>query len=567
MRKLPLYEKGNQGQLGFSSYSSAKTSVISFLLIIVVVCMFLLLIVRLFQLTVVKGVYYRSLADSNRIREVVIEPQRGKIIDRKGAVLVESSPADVHGVTTRLRSYRKYSNPEVFAHVIGYRQPADENDLKNDTCINKIQKKGVTVDKVGKKGVERLFDCELRGINGKKLTENNASGEYEKTLSIVDPVPGATLQLAIDGRLQEKAYETIKGQKAAVVAMKPTTGEVLALVSSPTFNPQLFEDGKNQAVANLFTDNNRPLFNRATEGVYPPGSTFKMVVAAAGLEDGKVLPTTTIEDKGVLQAGNLKFHNWYFLQYGRVDGLVDVYKALQRSNDIYFYLIGDKVGPERMKFWAEEFGYQTKTGIGIGEAEGTIPSSFWKEDVLKEKWFLGDTYNMSIGQGYITATPLQVTVATMPFANGGFICEPHMVKFKSAFSQAPKCRKVKISTQTREVIREGMRQACAAGGTGWPFFDFKIRDPYVTIPPTPVASVSGTIEQKGVGKRIEVGCKTGTAESQSTTTKPHAWFTVFAPYENPEVVLTVLVENGGQGSDVAGSIAKDILKDYFERGE
>lgn len=562
MKKLPLFEKARHGSIGFQNTAGRNSTVLFIGMIAIAVMMFLMLMIRLFQLTVVQGVYYRNLSDNNRIREIIIEPQRGKIVDRKGTLLVDNIPADINDEGVRLFSRRIYKNPEAFAHVLGYRQVADDADIKNDNCVNKI----TSGDKVGKKGIEKLYDCELRGTIGKKLIEINASGQYENTLNVLNPVEGSPLQLSIDGAMQQKAYETIKGKRAAVVALKPQTGEVLALTSSPSFSPQIFEDGKGDVAARLFNDKKRPLFNRATEGTYPPGSTFKMVITAAALEDKKVMPQTAFEDKGLLEAGSLKFHNWYFLQYGKVDGMVDAYKALQRSNDIYFYLVGDKIGPERMKFWAEEFGYHAKTGIGISEAEGIIPSTFWKEDVLKEKWYLGDTYNMSIGQGYITSTPLQVTVATMPFANDGYICQPQLLKSKSPFAKEPNCRKLKISQETHDVIKEGMRQACATGGTGWPFFDFKVKDPNVTDVPTPTGTDSAALKDSGT-KRIEVGCKTGTAESYSSTSNPHAWFTVFAPYDNPEVVLTVIVEEGGQGSDVAGPIAQEVLKEYFERVE
>lgn len=562
MNKLPLIEKGRHGEIGFGMGSNNQSTIVFIVFICITIGFFLLLMVRLFQLTIVKGVYYRHLADNNRTREIVIEPQRGKIVDRKGILIAENIPADIGSESARILSKRLYYQPEAYSHVIGYRQIADKNDGENDRCTNKID----SGDKVGKKGVEKLFDCELRGESGKKLIEINASGNFEKTLNIVNPVPGSTLQLAIDSGLQQRAYDSIRGKSAAVVAMKPNNGEVLVLTSSPAFNPQAFEDGKIKDVERLFTDKKRPLFNRATEGTYPPGSTFKMVIETAAFEDKKMRPTDTIEDKGMLEAGPLKFHNWYFLEYGKVEGHVDAYKALQRSNDIYFYVVGNKVGPDRIKYWAEEFGYQNKTGIGIPESEGLVPSAFWKEDTLKEKWYLGDTYNLSIGQGYMLSTPLQVAVATLPFANDGSICQPQLIKAKTAFANEPHCKKLRISQETHDVIREGMRRACAAGGTGHPFFDFRVKDPTVTQAPTPIGTQAAVLKNAGT-KKIEVGCKTGTAESHAKSGKPHAWFTVFAPYENPEIVVTVLVEEGGQGSDVAAPIAKEVLTDYFERVE
>jgi penicillin-binding protein 2 len=292
-----------------------------------------------------------------------------------------------------------------------------------------------------------------------------------------------------------------------------------------------------------------------------------MFVAAAGLEEGVITPEFKIEDTGVLQAGPLKFHNWYFLEYGRTDGQVDLIKSLQRSNDIYYYILGSKLGPEKIKRWAEIFGFQNKTGIGLNEIAGIVPSSFWKEEVLKTKWFLGDTYNLSIGQGYVTATPLQVALATAVFANGGNYCQPKILK--SSSEKDKNCRKVPVSEETYKVIRDGMLSVCEPGGTGHPFFNFEVE---TNLKPESEVDLNqkDTVNKEGVNltnkKAIKVGCKTGTAESQEGRS-PHAWFTIFAPFEDPEIVLTVLIEEGGQGSDVAAPVAKEVLTAFFQRQE
>ena len=249
------------------------------------------------------------------------------------------------------------------------------------------------------------------------------------------------------------------------------------------------------------------------------------------------------EDTGVLKAGPLEFGNWYYLQYGKTDGMVDIVKAIRRSNDIFFYKTGDALTPVKIKKWAELLGYGVNTKIGISEAEGLIPSPFWKEETIKDKWYLGDTYNLSIGQGYVLVTPLQVTAATTVFANGGYLCNPQLLKLKSKTSSRADslntCKKLPVSQKTLDLVRQGMLEACTTGGTGWPLFDFK----------------------------PSVGCKTGTAESHGEESLPHAWFTVFAPFDKPEIALTVLVEEAGQGSDIASPIAKEILATYFNRSE
>ena len=331
----------------------------------------------------------------------------------------------------------------------------------------------------------------------------------------------------------------MKDKKGAVVATNPTTGEILALVSTPSFDPQDFEDKNNNMVEKYLSDKEKPLFNRVTNGVYAPGSVFKLAIATAALETKTIDDETEFEDTGVITAGPLKFGNWYYLQYGKTEGMVDVIKAIRRSNDIFFYLAGAKTGEENIKKWAEILGYGKKTDIGLDEEVGLIPSPFWKEESIGDRWYLGDSYNLSIGQGYVSVTPLQTLVVTAAFANNGVGCQPKLLK-----DDKPNCHKLPLAKKTIELVREGMRQACSTGGTGWPLFDFKVAD-----------------------KSIQTACKTGTAESHALSGQPHAWITVFAPYDKPQIALTVLIEEGGQGSDVAGPIAKELLKTYFERSQ
>ncbi len=611
--KLPFIHRGESGSMDFSVKSRHVTTGYMYLFFGLVFIFFLVMISRLFQLTVVKGNYYRGLSEDNRIREVVIEAERGKIVDRKGYVIAENSPVELSESLKRITSKRYYSDGEVFAHIAGYRQIADQSNIDKDTCLHKVQ----PGDKVGKKGIERLYECELRGKNGKKLIEVNAQGLFKKTLSVVEPVPGETMQLAIDGDLQKRAYEIIKDKKAVVVAIDPRNGEVLVLASSPSYNPQVFEDNKSKEIQALLKDDDRPLFNRATEGTYPPGSVFKPVMALAALQERIIDDKDVVKDTGKVTLGNREFGTWNFLEHGQVEGDVDIVKALQRSNDIFFYKVAEKMGPEKMKKWAEEFGFQEKTGIGIDEATGLIPFPFWKEDVLKEQWYTGDTYNFSIGQGYVLATPLQVALSTVPFANKGEYCIPSLLKLDASKGLKKSCRTIKMDEEHLKTVRTGLLQACKVGGTGWPLFTFRIKDPKAPTPTVqPTASASATLSQNiasgsaepgatgsamlaqailpsptptptvmpieklwdpvyllGTGsaymkqtKAIEVGCKTGTAESGGKK-KPHAWFTAFAPFDNPEILFAVLVEEDGQGSDRAAPIARELLRVYFEREE
>lgn len=565
MRKLPIYHKVSSGGIQFDRNSTKVNQILLPVFIIGLVLIIVSLIIRLFQLTIVKGAYYRRLSDQNRIKELLIEPERGEIKDRKGFAIAKNTPPNIQlnpelvsRDDERIHSRRIYETPEAIAHIIGYQQTADPADFKNDTCPHKLK----LGDRIGKKGIELQYECLLRGQYGKKLVEIDAKGKYLETLTVLPPIPGETIQLALDLELQKKAYELIQGKRASVIATNPNTGEILVYVSSPSFSPQVFEDQNSNEITRLLTDNEKPMFNRVASGVFAPGSIFKLVVAAAGLEEKAIDEHTRYEDTGQIQAGPLKFGNWYFLQYGKTEGMVDIVKALQRSNDIYFYKAGEAIGPEKIKKWANIFGYGKKTGLGFGEEEGTIPSPFWKEETLKDRWYTGDTYNYSIGQGYVTTTPLQTVFVTGVFANNGYLCRPMFLK-----NETPECKKLPLSQKTIEIIKTGMKQACTTGGTGWPLFDFKYIDkkfPIPTLLPNQKES-SGSAKLKY--QPIQTACKTGTAESHAKSGFPHAWITAYAPYENPEIAISVLVEEGGQGSDIAGPIARDLLKSYFERNE
>jgi len=546
MNKLPIIEKASNDQgMRFGNNSTRPPSLSIFL--IVVGGLFLILTVRLFQLTVVKGSYYRRLSEENRIKEIVIEAKRGAVIDRNGVVMA-SSDSPVSGlVKDRFVSKRVVTFGSSVGHLLGYMQLADKKDLDNDLCLNKLR----LGDSTGKKGVEKLYECELRGVNGRKLLELNTHGKPLKTLGQIEPVDGQTVQLSIDQRLQQKTLElftqNISSQsalfpkqelleRAAVVALEPRTGKTLLLYSNPTFDPNNFNVKNSEQVSGYLKDKKQPLFNRATEGEYPPGSIFKLFIATGALEEKAMKPDTIIEDTGQITAGPLKFGNWYFLQYGKTEGDVDMVKAIKRSNDIYFYRAGERLGVTHIKNWAEKFGFGKVTKFPFLQSEGLIPSPFWKEEILKEQWYLGDTYNLSIGQGYLLTTPIQIAQSTAVFANGGNLCAPLLKQ-----SDKPNCSKMPISNLTLQTVREGMKQTCDTGGTGWPFFEFSVNN-----------------------KRINVGCKTGTAESHGLgKPEPHAWFTVFAPFDNPEIVITVLVENGGEGSSVAAPIAKELLTTFF----
>ncbi len=565
MNRLPFFHKAKGADLNFRSSPIANSRGLLIGVVVAITGFFLVLFLRLFQLAVVKNSYFRQVAEDNHTRSLIIEAQRGKIFDRKGFIIAKNSVPDLHLLDARIESPRIYYDGMTMGSLIGYRQIADTNDMKNNRCQIPLQ----LGDRIGKKGVESLYDCQLRGRNGKKMVEINARGKLLYSSTIEPAVSGEDIRLALDLELQKAAYQQVKDQKAAIVVLNPYSGEILALVSTPSFDPQDFEDGRTNILQSYLHHDAQPLFDRATMGTYPPGSIFKLIVAVAGLEEKKIDEKTLFEDKGILEAGPLKFGNWYFLQYGKTEGMVDLVKAIQRSNDIYFYQAGEATGPENIKKWALRFGLGRKTGIGLEEAEGLVPSPFWKEETLKERWYLGDSYNFSIGQGYTLVTPLQTALATAVFANNGYLCQPQLLK-----NQAPRCRKLPIGDKNLALIKEGMRLACATGGTGWPLFEFRIQNLEFRINKLQGltgekrVSVEASLDRDPLAwKNIPVACKTGTAESQSKDKDPHAWFTAYAPADKPEILVTVLIENGGQGSDVAAPIAKEIFQTYFERSQ
>jgi len=546
-KKLPPFIRIDS-DINFKPRNRIHNSLRIYLVPAVITAVLLIFTIRLFHLTLVKGAFYKFASEDNHLTEIAIEGKRGTIFDRKGQKLAFSEDAEK-------KFKRNYVDGEAYGHMLGYRQIASAENIKNDACKQPLRLN----DRLGVKGIEKLFECTLRATKGRELIETNAKGKFVKTISKVEPIPGKDITLSLDSELQKKTYDaimqnTIKSneisdystKKISVIALKPGTGEVLAMLSYPSFDPQAFEDNETSTVQGYLKNTEQPLYNRALLGTYPPGSVFKPVIAAAALQEKAVSPTELIEDTGFIEVGTNKqiFRNWFYTKYGKMDGMVDMVKGLQRSNDIYFYRLGEKLGSDKIKKWSHTFGFGKHTGINLDDSTGVVPSDFWKRERLGEKWYLGDTYNLSIGQGYLLTTPIQIALSTAVFAQNGDYCLPQILKISDVIK--PHCTSLKLAKETLETIREGMKKACETGGTGWPFFTFE-----------PVTK----------GQKVTVGCKTGTAESHLKSGIPHAWFTIFAPFEKPEIVVTVLVEEGGEGSNVAAPIAKEILTSYFQRNQ
>jgi penicillin-binding protein 2 len=507
----------------------------------------LALVIRLFQLTVVEGNWRRQLAENNRIFVLPIAANRGVLTDRHGEALTHNVPVyrrQTPGTSPAALSFetidreqalsllpdpaerisysirREYPCGVVCAPLLGYVGEAGREELATSDYM--------MGDMVGRLGAERVYERQLKGIAGEEYVEVNARGLAVRTVGLKESQSGSTITLSIDLGLQQVLYEALGDHSGAAVAMDPGTGEVLALVSKPTFDPHDISASLSQA--------NQPFFNRALSGTYAPGSTFKMVTATAALEDGKINAASTFQDTGELVVGDFRFGNWLFDEHGRTEGEVDVIRALSRSNDIFFYQIGGLVGPESMAEWARSFGYGTNWNLsGWGASNGLVPDPAWKLTAKKERWYLGNTYHMSIGQGDVLATPLQVAVMTAAIARGGVVCPPRFEK--ATDTTVSSCQQLNLNETTIQLVQEGMKQACQPGGTGSPFFSFS----------------------------PQVSCKTGTAQQGGEEALPHAWFTLYAPADNPEIVVTVLVEAGGQGSQVAAPVAKKALEYWFEK--
>ncbi len=523
------------------------------------ILLFFVLFARLAELQIIKGGYYKSLADGNRIRKVVLIAPRGEVIARGGEHIIKNTPHDSYVYYDGENGYflsksegdgkllavtqwdRVYPLKNSAGHITGYLGSVSSEEVQkiDAACVEKGTRSGS--DNIGRSGIEEYYDCRLRGINGEVLLEIEADGSFIRELGIKDPVKGEDLRSTIDYALQEQMPSFFEGQKGAVI-VSDTEGEILAFYSSPGYDPNIFiEGGKN--VELVLSDTNLPLYNRAVSGKYAPGSIYKPIVAISALEDGSIDENYRYQDTGKISFstayGSYSFSNWYFTQYGGVEGNIDLTRAIARSTDTFFYKLGELTGIENIVKWSKDFGLSQVSGIDIkGEAEGLVPDPLWKEKVKGERWYLGNTYHMSIGQGDLLVTPIGIHRAIASIAAGGKICTPHIVT-GSQGSGSELCRDMSIDSKNIELVKEGMRKACSSGGTGYTFFDFR--------------------EKYG----IDVACKTGTAQI-GTGDDTHAWFTAFAPVAEPEIVVTVLVEKGGEGSKVAGPIARSIFDFWYK---
>ncbi len=431
------------------------------------------------------------------------------------------------------------------SHLMGY------TGKINDDELSKFGDEYIPIDYIGKMGIEYFWENELKGLSGKKQIEVDALGNEKKIIGEKPAIDGNNLILSLDINFQLKLEEIVlkhleklKLGRASVVVLDPRNGEIIAMVSLPAYNNNLFARGITQAEYNSLLEHpDNPLVNHSISGQYPSGSTIKPVMAIAALEEGVITENTYFISTGGISIGQWHFPDWKAGGHGRTN----VRKAIAESVNTFFYYIGggyesfQGLGVERIVTHFERFGLGSQSGVDLaGEADGLLPSRAWKEELKGEPWYIGDTYHMSIGQGDVLVTPLQVANFTAAFANNGKLYRPHLIK--AILDSDDNILNVVETKAVREnflddynvkVIKEGMRQTVTKGSA--------------------ISMMSAPVEIAG---------KTGTAQWASDK-ENHAWFTGFAPFDNPELVITVLVEEGGEGSSVAVPIANEALSWYF----
>ncbi len=569
------------------------------------------LMTRMYYLQVVQYEHHSTLSESNRVHVQPIPPNRGLIYDRNGVIIADNRPSfsltltreragdwqavldtivDVlelgpderalfekrvrqgrrpfepvpvlfelseeqiariainqfrlPGVEVAAQLVRHYPQAEHFAHSVGYVGRINEQEMEK---LDKVAYSGT--HHIGKTGLERFYEEYLHGEVGYQEVETNARGRVLRVLKRTDPLPGKDLHLTLDVKLQEAAEQALAGRRGAVVAIQPATGEVLAMVSQPSFDPNPFVTGIGfKAYAELRDSIDRPLYNRVLRGLYPPGSTIKPMVAVAGLDAGVVTPQTRVFDPGFYQLPNHshKYRNWN--RSG--DGWVDMELAIARSNDTYFYSLAHKMGVDRMHDYMTRFGLGQRVALDMyEETGGLMPSRDWKRERYRQPWYPGETLILGIGQGYMQTTPLQLAQATVLMATRGKWIRPHLAKRigdEPVLNTNPPPDLVLRDPKYWEYGIQGMESVMhGPRGTAR-----KVGDSSVYR----IAGKSGTAQVVA----IKQGEKYDRNKVQERH-RDHALFVAFAPADNPQIAVSVMVENGESGSGVAAPVVKQVM--------
>ncbi len=561
---------------------------------------FAVFLLRLWQLQILKGSYYRKQSEKNRVRVFKIPAPRGIIFDRNGIPLVKNAPyfiaslipglskkgldlsglsklldtsvedlsekmakrkkhvlepirlkeglsfaqvariearrSDFPGLVVETEITRAYPFGSTGAHLIGYLSLPTEAQLRKGLFAG--TPRGTFV---GQWGVEALYDKRLKGVPGKRFIEVDALGRQLRTLKIVPPQKGEDLTLSVDIRTQKAAEEAFKGKAGALMALDPRSGEVLALVSLPSFDPNLFVRGISQKQwRRLQKHPGHPFLNRVFQSQYPPGSIFKIVTAIAALEEGVVDENFSVDCTGAIHVGIWKFSCWK----GQGHGKTALRKAIVESCDIYFYEIGRLLGMDRIAKYANALGLGIAPGVNLSaERKGLIPTTSWK---LREKgipWYLGETFNAAIGQGYVSTTPAQAALMIAAIANGGNVYRPELLKDQPG---PEPIAKLSLSPKTLRIIRDSLvgvvEDRKGTGGT--------VRSEIVRI-----AGKTGTAQVIKIPEEAK--------KKLANKYRDHAWFVAYAPVKKPSIAVSVFVEHGGHGGETAGPIVKATIEAYM----
>ena len=571
----------------------------------------------------VEAAKYRMQADDNRISTQLLAPSRGLILDRNGVsmavnqhnyvvqvvpeqtpsidytldqlsriiVLTDGDRARIHKDAHRRRSFvpitvrenlsweevarievnapdlpgvaidvgqsRHYPLQDLGAHILGYVAAPSEADLQAEAADSLLQLPGF---RIGKAGVERIYDLALRGKGGTEKLEVNAVGRVINELERTEGEPGVNLTLTLDVTLQEFAGRRLGDQSAAAVVLDIHTGETIVMASTPSFDPNAFNRGLTSAEWKDLIDNPfAPLTNKAIAGQFAPGSTFKPMTALAALENNAITPDTQIFCPGFVQMGNFVFHCWKHSGHG----LLNVAGALKHSCDVFFYEAARRVGIDRIHEMATRFGLNAATGIDLPrEQPGLVPSRAWKRATLDQPWLPGETLVNGIGQGYTLVTPLQLAAMTARIANGGYGVVPHVARDLIVGTEArprpaPNWPSLNVSRQSLDVVRQGMFAVCnEPGGTGYA--------ERITEDGLWMAGKTGTAQVRRItAHEREVGLKT--YAEMPWKERDHALFIAYAPTQAPRFAISVVVQHGGHGASVSGAIAHDILLEVQKR--
>ncbi len=464
-------------------------------------------------------------------------------------VALETHQLQLPGVSLEVMPQRHYIYGPLAAHMLGYVGEVAEVDLRRRQGDYRMG------DEIGKFGLERVFENQLRGEAGGQEIEVDSVGRRLKLLREIPETPGRSVVLSLDLDLQQTAEKAMGGWSGALVALDPNTGFILAMVSHPTFDPNVFANGITAAEwRTLTTDPSHPLANRAISGTYPPGSTFKLIDAIAGLEDHTLTPETTYFCPGGMYYGNREYHCWRKQGHGTLS----VHRAIVGSCDVFFYQVGIHLGIDRLAQWARMMGLGEKSGIDLdNERPGVMPSSLWKEKRFRQRWYPAETLSVAIGQGYVNATPLQMAMVAAEIANGGTRYKPQFVKEEEALDGSVVKRfppiveqRLPIDPTVLDIVRSAMCDVVASpSGTGHA----------VHLDNVAVCGKTGTAQ---VVK--EAGNARIPEDKEPLKYRDHGWFIAYAPSDHPQIAIAAVIEHGGHGGSSAGPVVKQVLQKFFE---